>query len=81
MTAGQMWSREKPTKVGWYWLKETYANCRPYGPHIVEIAYGPGGLRVYGGSNPADGTLLRECNESICEWCGPLEPPHDQEAG
>jgi hypothetical protein len=69
MTAGQRWSRERPVQAGWYWFRDPLQK-----PEVIQIWNKEGVLWVdyYGVSLDSFGNG---------EWCGPLEPPHDQEAG
>ena len=69
MTAGQRWSRERPTKKGWYW----YRHKPEWEPRVMFVTTelrvaqvgfeGQESMDVYSG-----------------EWQGPITP-HDQEAG
>lgn len=70
MTAGQRWSREKPTVEGHYWYRDK--SCRP------DI------ILVEGDGSYIEPLIVRwECaddqlvSEMDGEWCGPLTPPDD----
>jgi hypothetical protein len=82
MTAGgasQRWSPEKPKEAGWYWFKRTDlpAHCRRSA--VLEVCSIKGGLKVH--EDYGDGVLWHPVKQYNGLWCGPLEPPHDQEAG
>lgn len=74
MTAGQRWSRDRPSRPGWYWFRNTDL-VDEHEPRIVYLRDYVRGLAV--GNCHIDGFTRYEEGE----WCGPLEPPHDQEAG
>lgn len=70
MSAGQRWSKEKPTVPGLYWYRPIHYKAEP---RILEI--GPGMTLPLIVRN-TDRFYLSQWDG---EWCGPLEPPHDQE--
>ena len=74
MTAGQRWRKDKPTAPGWYWFRLAPGHY-PIIERYDKDEYG--GLVMY---TPSNGQLLK-FPLAPGEWCGPLEPPHDQEAG
>ncbi len=75
MTAGQRWSSEGPKVSGWYWWRN---NGEAEIVHVIDqdladIVLLCGDSRVF--------SAARMIGHGAGEWCGPLEPPHDQEAG
>lgn len=74
MTAGQRWSRNKPTAPGWYWHKRTDGTVMV---HEVVSSFDRLwiDLSQYG---VLDKILVSNVNAG--EWQGPITP-HDQEAG
>lgn len=72
MTAGQRWSRERPTVPGWYWYKGDLAL------YEVEAVY------VYKDDGVLFVDTVNNYSEPVSdfegEWQGPITP-HDQEAG
>jgi len=46
---------------------------------VLEVRSVKGELKVY--EDYGDGVLWHPLKQYLGEWCGPLEPPHDQEAG
>lgn len=66
MTADQRWSKDKPSKEGWYWYRRRFMGG----------TLGPLCLQVDGEQVAVCGewTALAEFDG---EWCGPLAPPHD----
>ena len=73
MTAGQRWRKDKPTRVGMYrWRR--YSEWKSFN---VDVRVGNKGPEVWW-----EGYLTAYLTDEVVgEWCGPLEPPHDQEAG
>lgn len=71
MTAGQRWSTDRPVKPGWYWWRILAGSASIY---YVKEVNGEGIVEFMD-----DSTSLDKLMDG--EWCGPLEPPHDQEAG
>lgn len=81
------WTTDKPTTIGWYWLKENVWPVSEF-PQVVYIGYiGKGSVTT---STPYDSTPVlafhRESSSSRSSWigvddvknsvwAGPLEPP------
>ena len=79
MTAGgasQRWSKDKPKAPGWYWWRNKPIG---YDVQVVKVRFLHGwGQELFVSFETGDKIPFKEING---EWCGPLEPPHDQEAG
>lgn len=80
MTAGQRWSKEKPTVPGWYWW-------RCWNQHGVAIVHEPDPIRPWHTSDRSQAVTLFNSKGRLTstrmnrmadgEWCGPLVPPAD----
>ncbi len=63
------WSRERPTKAGWYWYRSTDQDGS-VATKAVEIIDSPHGLQVMYGD---DGMKLDRIRKDS-EWQGPITP-------
>ncbi len=65
------WTRESPTKKGWYWLRQDKEETHLFIVYVIDAE-----RMVAAGSeteiNPA---------QEVGEWYGPLEPPPTEERG
>ncbi len=80
MTAGQRWSRDRPSKEGWYWFRNDVLVAS------VVLVYQDVGEAWYMTGPEVDTCELFELDRDEddvvlnSEWQGPITP-HDQEAG
>lgn len=70
MTAGQRWSKERPTEPGWYWFRFP---SNSVDPEVFKIHHGEDGLEVVGpfSETPLD-EWMEDCDGG--EWQGPITP-------
>lgn len=73
------WTRERPTKPGYYWLQDHEGG---YGiVHIGEVASGPRGerylCRYYNTGIAGSATFTGEGDQAQWWWAGPIEPPSE----
>lgn len=68
-----IWTKEKPTKAGWYWYREDSI----FLPSMQEIERGRDGLEVR--SFVVDEVSLLKCY-TRGEWAGPIPEPREAEA-
>jgi len=78
MTAGQRWSKDRPTVQGWYWRR---GKGDMYGvghiTEIVRIVLSPAGFPNM--EQMGSGQYSPRYHDEENEWQGPITP-HDQEA-
>ncbi len=66
------WTREKPTKPGYYWSHVPAKNAMP--PCVIHIDETPAGLVAY--TTDGRSGLLAGTNPNT-EWAGPIPEPRD----
>lgn len=65
------WTRNKPTKEGWYWWRDTDRPGNPFTVRVVSDGYG---LIVYGMEE-----YSRRLYDTNGEWLGPITPDSYQQ--
>ncbi len=66
------WSRERPTKPGWYWFRRIDLPPHCMRESVLEVGTVKGKLHVY--EDYGDGVLWHPLSQYNGEWQGPLEP-------
>lgn len=72
------WTKERPTKPGWYWMRYLRLWCNRDHYEAVEVYRSPDGLRV---RVKHDWTIVRFRFDELgyVEWQGPITPEGEVE--
>ena len=64
------WTKEKPTKDGFYWHRGSVEDEKP-----IVVSIFNGNIQWPDGS---ESNILKDKSLEGCEWYGPLKPPEDE---